>query len=119
MPYEFQTAQLYAPSLSALIATPIEFQVIVGPRAAGAETVPIRIEGDGFPLDVQEAFSRLVLDWEATLHATLPAAAAPPPGTYALTRAEDGELRAAGVGVAYPIADRAVVVGLTSVPEKE
>jgi hypothetical protein len=119
MPYPFQTAQLYAPSLSALIATPIEFQVVVGPRAAGADTIPIRIEGDGFPLDTQEALSRLVLDWEAVIHCALPAAAALPPGTYALTRADDGTLHAAGEGVAYPVPDRAVVVEVVSVPEEK
>lgn len=117
MPYLFQTAQLYAASLSALIATPIEFRVVVGPRAATAESIPIRIEGDGFPQDTQAAFSRLVLDWEAVIHCTLPAASAPPPGTYALTRGDDGTLRAVGEDAFYPIADRAVVVGLVAVPE--
>ena len=119
MPYQFHTAQFYTDSLHALLATPIEFQLEVGPRAADAEVAPATILGDGFPLEIQAAFSQLVLDWEATIHFPLPAAEAPPAGTYALTWGQDGALHATSDDAYYPIADRAVVVGLLSVPERE
>lgn len=116
MQYPFHAARLTADSLYALLATPIEFQLEVLPPEPGAALVSARVRGDGFPPEVQEAFGELILDWEATIAFSLPAAAGPPPGLYALTL-EDEQLHAVSDERFYPIADRQVELVLSAEEE--
>lgn len=60
MSFPFQSMQLRAPSLYALLAVPAAMRLFVDEQQAF-------IRGDGYPQEVAAAFSALVLDWEATI----------------------------------------------------
>jgi hypothetical protein len=77
MKYAFKKMRLEADRLVPLITSWAEMQLIVTEERAV-------IRGFGFAHDIAEAFSALVLDWEATvfLQTSLPGLA---PGAYDLT----------------------------------
>jgi hypothetical protein len=106
----FQTLQLEAPSLYALIGTWAETQLLVTREEA-------RIVGYGYPQEVAAAFTALVFDWEATIflpRETLPLTG----GTYDLIL-KDGTLLACRDQRSTPIPDQPVRVEVRSVPENE
>jgi hypothetical protein len=108
MPFAFTYMRLEASSLYTLIANTAELQLTVGEETA-------RITGYGFAFDIEEAFSTLVLDWEATVLLDR-AKTGLPGGEYDLIYLED-RLYATRNQQKFPLPDLPVEVEVKSVPE--
>lgn len=99
--------QLEAASFYSLISAWVEMQLLVTDEQAA-------ISGYGFREDIAEAFSTLVLDWEASIF--LPRGAiALPPGAYSLIRLGDEAFACRGQQK-FPLEDHAVMVEVLSLP---
>lgn len=109
MPYSFQKMQLEAQGFYDLIGTWAEMQLVVTQDSAV-------IIGDGYTYEISEAFTALVLDWEA--HISLPKAELGiPEGSYDLSRKGDIVHACRGEKF-YPLADQPVALEVISVPEE-
>lgn len=108
----FKKAILYADSLYALLATPIEFEVEVSIHST--DLYSVQIVGAGYSLATAAGFSRLIFDWEARIRFHLLPEENIPPGTYTPIFAANQLLVTKNTAV-YALSDRPVEVGLMAV----
>lgn len=80
MKYAFKHITLHAESLYALINDWVEMQLLVEEEKA-------YLFGYGYAYEIAEAFTTLVLDWEARIYMPTPTL---PPGQYDLVMLEEG-----------------------------
>lgn len=107
MKFAFRKMRLEAESFYAIISAWAEMQLLITDEQAA-------ISGFGFSEDIAEAFSTLVLDWEATIFLPRDEIALPP-GAYSLIRLGDEAFACRGQQK-FLLEDHAVTVEVLSLP---